>query len=432
MTIPPLTAEEFSASDTLDNSMKALGIEIEMKTDVRILQSILLEMKLHDFDTSYAPMNRFLAEAVSQPQDLGPMLTNIKQGLIEKHPAIVEFAAKALSENWFSGSAHIQESIHVAFVLEAMTAAMCNSDLFFSEVLAHIRQKEKELGIDSEHLWKTIWRHWPRTGSFSGSFFATAKAVSLDPAMAYFKLSRELGGAPILKKRIKELYKKGEMSYFGYKLLLPVCNKNTCCCSDWLRINIYEAGITEYNNDFKRNAVSAHVLSEDAQRHCHPEIFKSGSILPEGQIDKFYESLVEKDNYFPTFAFHRDWVSLYETWNMAFILGELNNLHFLFPKLLIPSVLNAKPENFLGVRIIALWLSINNTLFKNLDGSEKVTGPVKRRDMSQAWGEINKKYAFRLSNEQLHEDSDLLKKSYQKRFARPFYNLARLVVRFLF
>ena len=94
--------------------------------------------------------------------------------------------------------------------------------------------------------------------------------------------------------------------------------------------------------------------------------------LWEGKIDSFYESLVEDENYFPTFAFHQDWVSLYETWNMAFILGELNNLHYLFPKLLIPSVLNAKSENFLGARIIALWLSINNTLFLNFNNVEKI------------------------------------------------------------
>jgi hypothetical protein len=250
--------------------------------------------------------------------------------------------------------------------------------------------------------------------------------------MAYFRLRRQLGGAAITKERIKEMYKAGQMSYLEYKLLLPVCKKGACICSDWLRINIYEAGITEYNNGFKGNAISAHALSEDASRHCHREVFKVGNVFPEGEIDEFYESLIDDSNYFPTFAFHKDWASLYETWNMAFILGELNNLHYLFPKLLIPSVISAKSENFLGARIIALWLSINNTLFLNFNNAEKITGPENRREMALAWGEINKKYAYKLSEEQIQEDSSVLEKSYHKRFMRPFYNLSKLVFRFVF
>jgi hypothetical protein len=417
-----------TAADIVDRSMQALGIEIDMITDITLIQLVLCEMKLNDFTTNYPPMKLFIQNAVSKPQNLKPLLNNIKQGLVEKHPAVIDFLSKALEKGWFEKSEYIQKSVHVAFLLEAITAAMCNSELFFNEILNHIRNKEREHGIDRDHFFLTLWRNFPK----SLNFFATAKAVSLDPAMAYFKLRRELGGKPITKGRIKELYKKGELSYVEYKLLLPACGKNTCFCSDWLRINIYEAGITEYNNGFKSNAISAHALSEDAKKHCHREVFKSGSIFPEGEIDEFYQSLNSDDNYFPTFAFHKDWVGLYETWNMAFILGELNNLHFLFPKLLIPSVLNAKPENFLGARIISLWLSINNTLFMNLDNLENIAGPAKRREMAQAWGEINKEYAFRLSSKHIQEDSSVLKKSFQYKFTRPFFKLAKLILRFLF
>ncbi len=416
------------AEDIIDKSMKALGIQMDMKTDVNTINNILSEMKLNDFQTSHIPMDRFFREVVSEPQDLKPMLNNVKQGIVDKHPAILEFAEKALLEGWFAESEHVQISIHVAFILEAITAAMCNSDLFFSEFVDHVRAKERDIGIDNKHLLRTIRTTWPA----AINLFATAKAVSLDPAMAYFRLRRQLGGAPVTKEVISKLYKNGEMSYLEYKLLLPVCKKSICICSDWLRINIYEAGITEYNNGFKSNAISAHALSEDANKSCHREVFKSGSVLPEGEVDKFYESLVEEDNYFPTFAFHKDWASLYETWNMAFILGELNNLHYLFPKLLIPSVLNAKSENFLGARIIALWLSINNTLFLNFNNSEKIVGPINRREMAQAWGEINKKYASKLTKTHIQEDSSVLEKNYQQRFTRPFYSLTKLIFRFLF
>jgi len=415
------------AEAIVDKSMKALGINMEMKTDVKILQEILSEIKLNDFETTYAPMKRFFKEAVSVPQDLKPMLTNIKQGLIKKHPAVLEFAEKALHEGWFVKSEYVQKSVHVAFVLEAMTVAMCNSNIFFIEAHNHIRKKELEIGIDNRHIFKTIWRSWPR----SANFFASAKAISIDTAMVYFRFRRELGGAPIAEEKIKKLHKQGKISYLEYKFLLLTCKKKTCHCGDWLRINIYEAGVTEYNNGFKSNAISAHALSEYAKKNCHQEVFKLKIVLPEGDIDKFYEPLTKEKNYFPTFTFDQDWVSLYETWNMAFILGELNNLHFLFPKLFIPSVLNAKSENFLGTRIISLWLAVNNAVFISFNNFEEITGPVNRRKMAQAWGEINRKYAFKLSEEHIQEDSKALKKSFNNRFTRPFYNLAKLFVGFL-
>ena len=79
----------------------------------------------------------------------------------------------------------------------------------------------------------------------------------------------------------------------------------------------------------------------------------------------------------------------------------------------IQDVLNSKSENFLGSRIISLCLSINNTLFMNLVNSEKTEGPRKRIGMAQAWGEINKKYAFNLSKKHIQEDSSIEKKAFR-------------------
>jgi len=39
-------------------------------------------------------MTKFVKEAVFEPQDLEPKLKNIKQGIIEKHPAIIELQLK--------------------------------------------------------------------------------------------------------------------------------------------------------------------------------------------------------------------------------------------------------------------------------------------------------------------------------------------------
>jgi hypothetical protein len=56
------------------------------------------------------------------------------------------------------------------------------------------------------------------------------------------------------------------------------------------------------------------------------------------------------------------WVNLYIAWNSAFILRRgPEKFHLFLPKLFIPSVLLSSPEDFVSVRIISLWLTMNFT-----------------------------------------------------------------------
>lgn len=405
----------------IDDAMAALNLSFKMKTDVQLVQQIFSDINLNNFQTTYLPMKQFFDDIVSRPQNLESMLTQIKSGLLKHGAAIVEFLAIALSKNWLMASPYVIQSVHVAYILEAITAAMCNSNLFFSEYVEHIRLKEKDIGIDSEHLFKTFFKTLP--GSLN--FFATAKAISLDMAMVYFRVTRELAGRALNKQSIDQLYEAGKISFLEHKLLLPLCQKGHCVCHDWLRINIYEAGVTEYKNGFTMNAMAAHVLSEDVLRHCHPETYQLRQVYPQGANGELYPSLVGDENYFPVVKLRGDWKNLYLSWNMAFILGELNNLHYLFPKLLIPSVLCSDSENFLGVRIISLWVSINNSLFLNFNRVEKSTAPENRREMALAWGEINQKYAEELYQTYIDPNTNTLLSSFQNRFSHPFIHLTK-------
>ncbi len=198
-----------------------------------------------------------------------------------------------------------------------------------------------------------------------------------------------------------------------------------------MRINIYEAGITEYENGFTMNAMAAHVLAEHVLMHCHPESFQLRHVAPEGPSGDFYSSLTGEDHYFPVVALSEGWKSLYLTWNMAFILGELDNLHFLFPKLLIPSVLCSNSENFLGVRIVSLWVSINSALLLSFHGVDKLTAPGRRREMAAAWGEINQRHAEELYQADVDSDTTVLRDGFETRFTRPYAKLAKQVMEFV-
>jgi len=179
------------------------------------------------------------------------------------------------------------------------------------------------------------------------------------------------------------------------------------------------------------NAMAAHVLAEDVLARCHRESFEARHIQPQGPTRNFYSALRGDDNYFPVVGLSEEWTSLYVTWNMAFILGELNNLHYLFPKLLIPSVLCANSENFLGARIVSLWISINSALFLHFNHVDKLTGPSHRREMAAAWGEINQRYAEDLYKTDVDTDAAALSDGFDQRFARPYANLTKQVLEFM-
>jgi hypothetical protein len=421
--------QSIDSERVIDEAMAALGLSLDMTTDVSIVREIVDEMKLDDFQTSYPPMREFLDRIVAEPLDLGAMLAQVRWGLGANAPAVVEFLREALSKRWLSGSSHVDKSVHVAYILEAITAAMCNSPVFFDEYVEHVHSKETDIGIDHEHVFKSFLKMLPA----SLNFFGTAKAVSIDMAMVYFRVGRYLGGAAVNRESVDGLHAAGRISLLENKLVLPLCSKGHCVCNDWLRINIYEAGITEYKNGFPVNAMSAHVLAEHVLAHCHRESFQLRHVEPQGLTGTgdFYSSLAGDDNYFPVVDLSEDWKSLYLTWNMAFILGELDNLHYLFPKLLIPSVLCSNSEHFLGTRVVSLWVSINSALLLNFHPVEKVTGPAHRREMTAAWGEINRRYAEDLYRAEVNSDTSGLSDGFEERFERPYAKLAKLVVEFM-
>ncbi len=411
----------------VDEAMATLGLSYDMSTSPSMVREVLGEMRVEDLETSYPPMREFLDRVVAHPADLGAMLAQVRWGLVENAPAVVEFLEEALSKEWLRASREVDKAAHVAYVLEAITAAMCNSPVFFDDYVEHVRAEQKKIGIDHEHVFESFLRMLPS----SLNFFGTAKAISLDMAMVYFRAGRFLHGAPVDEQSVGELYEAGRISLLERKLLLPLCGKGRCVCNDWLRVNIYEAGITEYKNGFPPNAMAAHVLAEHVLAHCRPESFQPRHMEPEGPTRDFYASLAADDNYVPVVELTAEWKSLYLTWNMAFILGALNDLHFLFPKLLIPSVLCSKSEHFLGARITSLWVSINTALLLHFHGVDKQTGPEGRREMAAAWGKINQRYAEDLYEADVSPDADALKKSFDKRFARPYASLGKLVMEFM-
>ena len=410
-----------------ENSLKAFGLDKYTKTDPQIIQSIVKEFELDDFKSTNKEFKEVFQDAISKPQKLKPLFDDIKKGIISKHPAILEFAELALKKDWFKPSRHIIKSVHVIYVLEALTAMMCNNHKFFVEIQNHYKKKEKKYGLDTLNIISTFFNAL----KISPHFFDIAKPLSLDPLLIYFKIQRGLSKSRLSRKELRKIYQQKEINFFEYKLLKPIQKDEVEQINKLVRINIYEAGITEYKKGFVTNAISAYVLSQDLVIDPPNTIFKEKKILPEKSNNPFYGKITEKENLFPTITLSQEWTSLYTTWNMAFVLGNLNDLDIIFPKLLIPSLINSKSENFLGVRFISLWLTINHAIFRKAEKDE-LLGPENKIKMTKAWAKINKKYALKLAKEEIHENSRRLLKNYKSFFTHPFFNLFKMVRIFVF
>ncbi|HEY9842942.1 MAG: hypothetical protein ACAI44_10695, partial [Candidatus Sericytochromatia bacterium] len=322
-------------------------------------------------------------------------------------------------------SDQIKTSAQVALILEALTAAMANNNDFAKELQDHFLKKRAEYGIQTNSALRTLLT----VGRASGSLFFAAKTVSVDPAITFYRLIRERKGAPLTVAEVEKLYAAGKLTYPEKRALMP-SDGPEADPHEGLRINIYEAGTTEYSEGFAANAQSAHALCESAEAEPHPQIFKKGSVLPKTIDNAFYRSLGQSENYFPTNDFSQDWVSLYETWNMAFVLSEMDDLQILMPKLLIPSVLSANKENYLTARVMALWLSINTLMFRKLDQVEAVPPPAHKAEMAKAWGEINQKYARALAQSSAGEDPEAFLQGFNKHFSWPRYNLLKMIANY--
>jgi hypothetical protein len=139
----------------------------------------------------------------------------------------------------------------------------------------------------------------------------------------------------------------------------------------WLILNIFEAVLTDWKRGEANNALAGLALI----RHPIRRLW----IMPTGRFIL---------NYLP-----RNWPALYQSWNMAFVVGNLANPHILLPKLLLPCLINAEPENYLFIRGVSLWITVNLQLFARKAGhSSMLPG---HEALATLWGEVNARHARR-------------------------------------
>lgn len=403
------------------NASKALGILPTLKTDPAIIRDILQEMRMEDFETHYVPMKKFLRDVMGEAQELRPAIRCIQEALVRKHPAIVEFLEVALQKKWLKPSPLVIRAMHVGYLLEAFTVAMCNDHAFFMDVHRHITKKGKESGIDPHNYFTTFFRAW----QVSKSVFETAKALSVDPAMIYFRTEKGLGSRMFSCAEVRRMHKKGFLNYVEEHLLMPPTKGHVEHFDDLIRTNIYEAGITDFLSHLAPNADCAEALCEDMVTMKFEETMHKKHVLPEQLVSNLHKSIASSraKSMFPIVAFSPEWVRLYITWNAAFVIGNIADVESVLPKLFIPSIIDCTATNFIGARAVSLWLCIWHNFFRR---EQRGIAPAKvkkrMKAMARAWGKINLRHAQALMMKDRKESPEALRRNSKNFYTHPFWH----------
>lgn len=410
------TVDKQWAYSVVDQSLSLLGIHANAATDPTEIRSVLSDMKLLDFEPSYPPMRDFFAGIKAEPQAMKPMLDSVREGLAEHNPAVVDFLSTAAEHGWLYSSPAVQTALNMGYVLEAMTVAMANSVEFSCEVEAHIKAKRREYGIDTRNDLSTIMAVWKSTGRL----FLAAKLMSVDPVVKYINTIRHHDGTPLDSDELARLSRSEGLTWVEHLSLKP--GKPGTSNVGPLKINICEAAVTEYGKGYKDNALTADVLNQVAEHH-QGQVYLQGPVVDPRDaaepISPVHAAAAKEDGFFPHDQLTDDWARLYETWNMAFVLSDCDDLQVLLPKLLIPSVLNAPGETYIGNRALALWLAINTLIFRRMDGKKAIPAPADRKEMARAWGAINKEHALALAKKDLHENPEETVRRFHDHFRIP-------------
>jgi hypothetical protein len=333
-------------ADCVDSLMDKLGVSMDLKTDPEMLKDILHnDMKLDDCPA----VQKILGARLSEAESMKPMLEKVRESIITKQPEIHDFIATALKENLIpppdaEGHRQIVRSLNHMVILDAVTKAMADDPKVMEKVRDHILNKRKQMGIRSDLV-----------GSFvdiykaEDDLFGPVKAKSVDVG-----IDMMLG-----------FRKHGHVDRSESRKLCTV-----------LGVNIAEAVAADLWWGFPRNAGAG------AELDLHPasKVWVSG------------------DNRTVNFNHSQAWASLYESWNMAFVTN-CSNPQFFFPKLLIPQVIDAKPEEYIFNRAIALWLAVNFHLFNRIEKKPLLHLPH-NEEIARRWGEINLDYGKKLGREQ--------------------------------
>lgn len=365
---------------------------------------------------------------------LKPMLDLMKYGIVKRHPAIVEFlhavvetiqsldtTARVAYLQHIQRSVDLKKTVYLTYVLDLIVVAMGNSKEFAFEVQTHFYRELQQRGIDPFDTFATFRGIMALPNS---TLFKGAKTISVFPAMTMYIARRFNNGNPPSNAQISAI--ANHLSWAD-RMALGMSQQTQQGGEDTgLLINMEEAVIADFSAGRKDNAAVGAIYCSRlygrtpgvGAQDGMESFYYTGWVLPVGATEDdadytgaahpFYDAMKadakKKDairingqpmarNYYAA-SYDDDWASLYHTWNLAFILGEIPDLDVMAPKLLAPSVMNAKGNQYLYCRVHALFVAICFLIMKCSDRTQNDAHPPNNQAMARLYGAINLEQAW--------------------------------------
>jgi len=342
----------------VDGVLERLGIDLGMKTDPALLASILGDdMFLNDFP----PARALFTESLATPLPLRPMLERTRTAIVSRQPAMRDFFCAALEQDLIptvsdeESKAIISRSLHHAFLLDVLTEEIVDNLSFMTGIQAHLLKKRAAFGIRSDLVGSL--EDFKRLNG--GRMFEPTKFVSHDLVYTTRAMIRQRGSIT------EEEIKNGQASQ---------------------KLNFLEAAVTENAAGFGDNALVGAALSAIPLRTI--------------TLDPQTTAL--------SFDVSQRWASIFESWNLAFLTGNVTHLPIVYPLIFIPSVIGADSQDFLFHRHSALWPTALFLQFAMLTGKPDAPVPDKQA-LARLLGQINLPYGEELAREELGVDLEQLR-----------------------
>lgn len=334
-----LYAESHEAK-CLNTFLDHVGVSLGMESNPTMMQDVVD----NEFYFKNFPEGRNLVKSyLNKPQKLHPFLSKVHQAILNRHPAMVKAICQINEDHLVPKLARpqrqlIHRTIHNMVVLEALVQKMKVDVHFMDRIKTHYLSERHKILPENSSLWTTY--------RAAGGVFEAAKLLTMDEVF---------------------------VQYYHFRLKDTLDEEDLHTKNVGLQLNISEATIAD---EVKRNWDNA---------------FAGRTLLANKILG--IEKVGDKNSLLKQY-FIPHWSPLYETWNLAFVLGSLNNLNIILPKLLIPSVIDAQEEDYLFYRGISLWITINLHLLHTLHKKPTVEFPSEiRKPLVALWGTINREYA---------------------------------------
>lgn len=330
----PFTAMASDQKNCVDQAIIDFGIDINMYSDPSIVKDILdNDMKL----ASVSGVTHLLGAILTNPQPLKPIIMSMRNGIIEKHPGVVEVLCQAHQQKLLPKVDATRILNHI-FIFDEIVMGMARDHHLMLAIHQAFLDKRSSFGIGEGKLETAMGIY--ETG---GGLFGAAKAVTMDGVLKMY----------------------GDIRSRGY-----ILEEEATARSNGLMLNIFEAYITD-------------------KVHLNWKNSKAGLAL---MTVRPAEVRVSGPHSGMQYVYSEQWTALYHLWNLIFILGNLDNLHLLLPKLIIPAVANAESNDYLFMRSLALWTSLNFSLFAKLEQKENVNF-ANVKEIAKIGGRISFNYA---------------------------------------